>query len=271
MECELELLERQCGERSARPPLLFVHGSGHAAWCWDEHFLDFFAERGFSSYAVSLRGHGNSGGLERLRWVSVAQYVSDVARVAARLPRAPIVVGHSLGGLVVQKYLENHDAPAAVLLAPTPVVGMLRPGVRLFLQNPWLFMRAYLTLEPSTVFSTPELARKFLFSPDLSEEQVQRYAGRFGRESFRAYLEMMYNLPSPERIRGTPMLVLGGSLDYLIPPSEIRSTADACHAESKIVPGLGHDLMLDAGWERAADVVQEWLVRTLAPSSAGSQ
>ena len=67
------------------------------------------------------------------------------------------------------------------------------------------------------------------------------------------------------------MLVLGGSLDYLIPPSEIRSTADACHAESKIVPGLGHDLMLDAGWERAADVVQEWLVRTLAPSSAGSQ
>ena len=203
--------------------------------------------------------------------MSVAQYVSDVARVAARLPRAPIVVGHSLGGLVVQKYLENHDAPAAVLLAPSPVVGMLRPGVRLFLQNPWLFMRAYLTLEPSTLFSTPELARKFLFSPDLSEEQVQRYAGRLGRESFRAYLEMMYNLPTPERIRGTPMLVLGGSLDYLIPPSEIRSTADACHAESKIVPGLGHDLMLDAGWERAADVVQEWLVRTLAPSSAGSQ
>ena len=180
MECELELLERQCGERSERPPLLFVHGSGHAAWCWDEHFLDFFAERGFSSYAVSLRGHGNSGGLERLRWVSVAQYVSDVARVAARLPRAPIVVGHSLGGLVVQKYLENHDAPAAVLLAPSPVVGMLRPGVRLFLQNPWLFMRAYLTLEPSTVFSTPELARKFLFSPDLSDEQVQRYAGDSG-------------------------------------------------------------------------------------------
>ena len=55
---------------------------------------------------------------------------------------------------------------------------------------------------------------------------------------------MMYNLPSPERIRGTPMLVLGGSLDYLIPPSEIRSTADACHAESKIVPGLAR---FDAG------------------------
>ena len=36
------------------------------------HFLDFFAEHGFDSYALSLRGHGKSGGRERLRWTSIA-------------------------------------------------------------------------------------------------------------------------------------------------------------------------------------------------------
>src|SRR5512141_2985715 len=49
-------------------PLLFVHGAWHAAWCWDEHFLDFFAGQGFAVHALSLQGHGASEGGERLRW-----------------------------------------------------------------------------------------------------------------------------------------------------------------------------------------------------------
>ena len=43
------------------PPLLFVHGSAHAAWCWADHFLPWFAERGWPAHAVSLRGRGRSG------------------------------------------------------------------------------------------------------------------------------------------------------------------------------------------------------------------
>jgi len=42
------------------PPLLFVHGICHGAWCWEEHFLPWFAERGFEAHAVDLRGHGAS-------------------------------------------------------------------------------------------------------------------------------------------------------------------------------------------------------------------
>ncbi len=61
------------------------------------------------------------------------------------------------------------------------------------------------------------------------------------------------------------MLVLGGSLDYMIPPSEITSTADACDAASKIIPGLAHDLMLDEGWKRVAEAMLEWLPRALDP------
>ena len=267
MAYDLEVIARECAGESDRPPLLFVHGAGHGAWCWDEHFLDFFAEHGFDSYALSLRGHGKSGGRERLRWTSIADYVSDAEQVAAALPREPVLVGHSLGGLVVQKYLETHGPPAAVLLAPPPRGGMLRPAVRTFRDHPWLSMRVILTRTPRTLFATPELVRRFFFSPELSEERVREYAARMGGESFRAFLELVYTRPDPARIRGVSLLVLGGGRDYFIRPSAIRRTAEAYDAEWKVLPGVAHDLMLDASWRQAAEAVLEWLQRTLESES----
>src|SRR5882757_2285721 len=108
-----------CGE-SHPAPLLFVHGANHAAWCWDEHFLEFFADKGYRALAVSLRGHGRSPTSKPLRKCSVADYVDDVASVADTLDTGPVIIGHSMGGFVVQKYLESHDAPAGVLLASFP-------------------------------------------------------------------------------------------------------------------------------------------------------
>src|SRR5476649_2140141 len=63
----LEVLSRAPTTSRNAPPLLFVHGAWHGAWCWDEHFLGYFSKRGFSAHAVSLLGHGESEGKERLR------------------------------------------------------------------------------------------------------------------------------------------------------------------------------------------------------------
>ena len=268
MEHELEVIAREACQASERPPLLFVHGACHAAWCWAEHFLDFFAARGFCSYAVSLRGHGASGGRDRLRWASVAQYVDDVRQVAATLTRAPIVIGHSLGGLVVQKYLEAHAAPAAVLLAPSPARGMLWSGSRLFLRHPLLFLEMFLTLDPCRLYASPGRARKLLFSRELSEARVADYAARFGGESFRAFGEMVYSLPNPGRIRGTPLLVLGGSNDAIVPSREIERTAEAYGGVARIIPGAAHDMMLDDKWEEIAEAILEWLERELDSTAA---
>jgi pimeloyl-ACP methyl ester carboxylesterase len=52
----LEVIDKgRCADEHLAP-LLFVHGGYHAAWCWGEHFLDFFADKGFRGVAVSLRG-----------------------------------------------------------------------------------------------------------------------------------------------------------------------------------------------------------------------
>jgi pimeloyl-ACP methyl ester carboxylesterase len=262
---ELEILTRTAGAASERPPLLFVHGSSHAAWCWEEHFLDFFARRGFDAHALSLRGHGRSEGRKLLRWTSVSDYVNDVRSVAVSLPRDPVLIGHSLGGLVVQRYLERFSAAGAVLLASSPVGGMFRPGLRLVLKHPFLCAHVYLSLDPGVLFATPTRARRFLFSPRLSEERVRRYAARLGPESFRAMFDMTYSRPNVHQIRqrGCPMLVVGAADDVLVPPAEVQDTARAYDAPSRMFSSMGHDLMLDDDWEQVAEHVGRWLEETL--------
>ena len=98
---------------SPRPtPLLFVHGAWHGAWCWTEHFLPYFSAKGYACYALNLRGHGRSSIKGSVRFVRIADYVADVEEVAARIPAPPVLVGHSMGGFITQKYLERHHAPA---------------------------------------------------------------------------------------------------------------------------------------------------------------
>lgn len=84
----------------------------------------FFAERGYRVLAPSLRGHGGSALSQLLSDWSIADLIIDVASVAAGLPSAPVVIGRSMGGFVVQTYLEVHDAPGGVRVASVPPRGL---------------------------------------------------------------------------------------------------------------------------------------------------
>ena len=259
---KLEIISREPKERRFETPLLFVHGTGHAAWCWDEYFLPYFAEKGFSSHAVSLRGHGKSEGREGLKWTSVSDYVADVRQAASRLPVTPALIGHSLGGLVVHKYLEMYEAPAGIFVAPSPSEGMFWSGLKIQLLNPLLMAKVTFKQDYAVMFSTPELAKKFLFSADADDRKIAEYVGRFGNESYRAALEMIYNLPRPQKVK-TPLLVVGAQDDALIAPKKIEQTASAYQADCKIFPNTAHDMMLERGWRQVADFMLGWLEKRI--------
>ncbi|MEZ5585420.1 MAG: alpha/beta fold hydrolase [Candidatus Competibacteraceae bacterium] len=112
----LEIISRRPAGSPKAVPLLFVHGAFVGAAVWDAHFLAYFAEHGYSAHAVSLRGHGGSAGHESLSWHSLADYVDDLRRTVAVLDAPPVLIGHSMGGMVVQKYLEMHAVPGLVLM-----------------------------------------------------------------------------------------------------------------------------------------------------------
>ena len=269
----IEVIVRRGTGGAARPPLLFVHGTGHGAWAWDEHFLEFFAGHGFDAYALSLRGHGESPGRERLSQASIADYASDVHDVAADLPGIPVVVGHSLGARVVLKYLEAHDAPAAALLAPLPRFGLLLSVARAARDHPWLATRALLAGKPGRLLGARQLTRKLNFSPELDEDLLDEYATRQGPESTRAMAQLTYVQPDRARIRarGVPLLVIGASDDYFVRPGAVRRIAESYGAEVKIVPGVAHCMILDARWRDVAGTLLEWLEQLpgLSPAEDG--
>lgn len=240
-------------------PVLFVHGMWHAAWCWADHFLPYFARHGYASCALSLRGHGTSEGRERLRRTSLADYVTDVTQVVSQMERVPVLVGHSMGGMVVQKYLESHRVPAAVLLASVPPKGLLGATWRVFRRHPCVFLKANLTLSMYPVVGTPVLCREMLFSTDMPEQEVGAYFRRMQDESYRAYWDMLaLSLLKPKRVE-TPLLVLGAGNDQAISAGEVEATARAYGTRPELFPGMAHDMMLESGWQAVADRILGWL------------
>lgn len=260
MNMKLELLHEKAKTSDKDTPILFVHGKWHGAWCWQEYFMPYFAQKGYEAYALSLRGHAGSEGHERLRWTSIADYVKDVEWAVAQIGKPPVIVGHSMGGFITQKYLETNRAPAAVLLTPVPYYGLWNSTFMLLLRHPIMVLRVIATLSLYPVIETPELAREGLFSQELPREALEIYHKRLQDESFRAYLdELGLNLARPRRVN-TPMLVLGAEKDTVIPLKSIRDTARAYGTEAFVFEGMAHDVMLEPGWQVAADHILKWLM-----------
>ncbi|MDD5711982.1 MAG: alpha/beta fold hydrolase [Smithellaceae bacterium] len=255
---KLELITKEPTSPSHETPIVFVHGAWHGAWCWEENFMPYFAEKGFSCHAFSMRGHGKSEGKEKLRWTSLMRYVDDLGQVASSMKKPPVIVAHSLGGAVTQRYLEKHNVPACVLLAPVPPWGVVPLTLRILLRHPWVFLKANLTLSLYPVVETPELTREAFFSEDIPQEKVMGYYKRMQDESYRMYWDIMFlSLPKPKRVQ-TPILVLGAEKDRVFSRSDLNHTAKAYHTEAEVFP-MAHDMMLEPGWQKVADRIIGWL------------
>ena len=261
MEAEATLLEviDKGSVTEAHPvPLLFVHGASAAAWCWDEHFLTYFASRGYRAAALSLRGHGASTLSKPLNTCSLADYVDDVHTAVAKLDSQPVVIGHSLGCWVVLNYLVTHAAPAGILMAPGTPQGLRRWAFRSIRRHPWVFLRATTFGSPEDVFNTPALAREFCFSVHTPQAIVDSCATRLGPESRGVTRELMKPLPDANLVKA-PMLVLGAEDDGMRIDGDPLAVALHYQADVEVFPHMGHVLMLEPGWQAVADRIDGWL------------
>ena len=221
--------------------------------------MPYFAGKGYDVHALSLRGHAGSEGREQLRWHSITDYVKDVEWAVAQIGRPPVIVGHSMGGFITQKYLETHQTPAAVLLTTGPYYGLWPSTWMVFRRHPLTVMRVILTMYLYPVVETPELAREALFSKDFPGDLVEKYHKRLQNEAFRAYLDQLgLNLVRPGRVK-TPIMVVGAQNDAVISLKAIHDTARAYGTEAVVLPDTAHDVMLEQKWQVAADRILGWL------------
>lgn len=256
----LEVLSHRPVDAGRRTPLLFVHGAFAGAWCWDEYFLPWFAARGYEAHAISLRGHGASDGREALDGYAIADYVDDVARVAESFDRPPLLIGHSMGGFVVQKYLERETPAGAVLVASVPPRGLAGPGLSLAVWNPVAALSIGAAQSAGGRWGAPDVMQDALFSSVMDAGRAVGYLARMGPESTRAMFDMYGgDLPDPTQTSACPMLVLGAAEDELIPSAFVRATARSYGAPLQVLDGIGHVMMLDAAWEAVADCILAWV------------
>ena len=254
----LEVIDKGSASHAHPVPLLFVHGGWHGAWCWDDHFLDFFADAGYRAVAVSLRGHGTSPTTKPLQHVSIADYLDDIRSVADDLGGAPVLIGHSLGGYVIQRYLEDRSAPAAVLVGSLPPSGVLGAALRVWRRRPQMTVKS--RNDPTLVkfLSSAALAREYLFCADTPEAIVQSCWDRAGPESIRAAMkEPMFRRVETRRV-STPMLVLGATHDGFVSVRAVRATARAYRTTPEFF-SMGHNMMLEPGWPQVAGRIDAWL------------
>jgi pimeloyl-ACP methyl ester carboxylesterase len=266
----LEVIDKGSCSDAHPVPLLSVHGGWHAAWWWDDHFLDFFAAAGYRAVALSLRAHGTSPTTKPVRKVSIADYLDDVGATADKLGDHPVLIGHSLGGFVVQRYLENHRAPAAVLVASVPPQGVLGMGFRVWRRHPLISIRSFAGGTLLEFIDTPALTRDYLFCADTPEATVESCMQRAGAESIRAGMtDPMVRRVKTRRVT-TPILVLGAEHDGFVSAGDVRATARAYRTEPEFFD-MGHNMMLEPGWADVAGRIYAWLqTRDLASQSQRS-
>jgi pimeloyl-ACP methyl ester carboxylesterase len=245
------------------PSVLLVHGAWHGAWCWNDGFAQRLEDRGIPTTTIDLRGHGEKNHGRRLNRHRLRDYADDVLDAVRSIDGSTVVVGHSMGGGVVQHVLARRDRPAlagAALLASMPPSGVWRVTAKIARKHPLRFLSANATLDLGRLVNTPDRARELFLSADAPEDLAESTARRVHSESYRAFLDMLVlDRPRPRTI-DEPVLVVGAERDEIFTPKEVAATARAWGTEPVMVDGIAHDVMLDPGWERVADLLADWVL-----------
>jgi pimeloyl-ACP methyl ester carboxylesterase len=246
--------------RGDSPPLLFVHGAYCDAWCWEVNLLPWFAERGYSAHALSLRGHGQSDGRERLDTATLADYIDDIRAVAAELPAPPILIGHSMGAALVERLIAAEPFPGAALICPLPPSGLLPVLTRLWWGRPDFFWHAQRM--HSGKFDPVSLStlREFYFTTKAPVTVLAQAIHHLCPESARAVMELTWRGNGMRKTGySVPLLVIAAAADALFTPDDVEATARRLGTTAIVLDGLPHMLMLEPGWERLAESLDEWI------------
>lgn len=266
----LERLSAAPRGRAQPVDVLFVHGICTGGRVFAEHFLHAFAAAGFHAHALSLRGHGASDGRDRLKTFTIADYVADLRAALAAIGRPTVVVGFSMGGAVLQAYLRAGGRPAgAVLLASAPPWGLGPSAVRLMLADPRLWQQLWLLTGVGIAAVDPAVIRRALFTDAVDDATFARFLAQAHDESPLVAFELMGGRPiAPWPVGLPPVAVIGGSLDALVPPDDVQATAVWYGVRATILPGLGHAVMLEPDWPRAAAAILDFCNRVVVREPA---
>lgn len=252
------MLEVKGTDESSRPPVLFVHGAWHGAWCW-KPLMDYLAKEGLTSYAFDLPGHGTRKS-EDVVGLGIMDYVAQVESAIVELaPVKPILIGHSMGGLIVQKFLEKNEALASVLIAPCPAMGGSSwLPIKYFLHQPIAAITA--TLGRKTAIRSKKMCKR-LFFDDIPSEKLEANFERLCLESSRAVRQMVipFLKLKATKITSTPVAVAAAGRDYFFEFKRLQDWSEKYGYDFLPFPEAAHNLVSEPEKFDFGKTIYKWL------------
>lgn len=258
---------RQDGSRRRKPPVLMIHGAFCGPWALDG-LKQKFEDAGYAVTAPCLRFHDQKPP-PALGTTGLADYAADLEEEARALGEAPLLVGHSMGGLLAQQLAARLPVAALVLLAPSapwgvPPTTLFEIGAAQALHlNPGYWNRV---LEPNR---DAALSHSLNMLPrHMRDEVYERLVPESGRATFEILnwgLDLNHASGVEAEKVTAPLLFLTGSEDRINPPSTVARIAAlyGARATNEVLDGMGHWLIGEPGWERLAERALNWLEERL--------
>jgi len=250
--------------RATKPNVLLIHGAFCGPWSL-EGLQRKFEAAGYSCKAPALRFHDGARPPAALGTTGLADYAGDLLEEIRALDSAPILVGHSMGGLLAQQVAARTKVAALILLAPSAPWGL--PPTTLFEIGAAQAMHLQpgywnMVLEPNRDVALAHSLDKL--PRHMREEVLSRLVPESGRATFEIMswgLDLNHASEVDADAVTAPLLFLTGSEDRINPPSTVARIA-ALYKErgtAETLDGMGHWLIGEPGWERLAIRALEWL------------
>jgi pimeloyl-ACP methyl ester carboxylesterase len=249
--------------------IVFIHGmymNGHSWQPWARRA----AARGYQSHTPSWPYHDGEPAALRARIdpglgsLTFGAITAHLKGVIDRLPERPILVGHSIGGLLVQKLVNDGYAAAGVSISPAPPQGV-------FTLDPHFF-RANLPHTNPLAGNRPVVMTRKRFqytfcntmSAAASDEAFEQYVVPESRNVPRSTLTAQARIDF--KVPHVPLLLVAGDSDHLTPLSMIKRNARAYQANGSVLEfkeftNRSHFICNQNGWEEVADYAFDWLAK----------
>jgi len=248
-------------------PIILLHGAGGASWYWEEwvHYLTVIG--GHPTYAPDFPGHGGLSQID-IRTLGVEDYAAHTGRFITHIVQPnnsgmlPIIIGHSMGGLVAQKVAECGEAHVLILIAPAPPHDIhMRFGKDFIVpyRDYPAIARSFLGRKPFV--PSHKLVSSLFLRPEKNKRMIERCTEMRLIESPKAIWQLLNSLIIVEAEKVTvPMLVMGFKKDHIVTLDVVRKIAERYpQAELHERADFGHLCPLEHGWKKAARKCLVWI------------
>jgi len=244
-----------------------IHGMYMNSLCW-EHWVAHFQAKGYRYLAPDWPGRDQP--IETLRrkhpdpslgQLTLSRVVEHYTNIIKSLDEKPIIIGHSMGGLVVQLLLQKELATAAIAIDSAPPMGVFTTKWS-FLKSNWGHITPFVAQSSPIAMTFERFQYTFVNDYSLAEQQAayDRYVVPESRRVPRESLTASVDFKKPH----APLLLIAGSADHIIPASlnkcnQAKYKSSTSVTDFKEFAGRTHFIIGQKNWEEVANYIHAWL------------